>query len=98
MEDTEMCKTSRPPWWQFDPQQAFRVCSSAPIVAVVVGVGGGPPAPSARGQGVAGVGPGARGNGSPQFYQDGRGKNPAPSLDTGAAAPCALAETFPNPA
>src|SRR5262249_27224170 len=98
MEDHEMGKTSRPPWWQFDPQQAFKACISAGIVATVVMVGGGTPAAYARGQGLAAVGPGDPGNGFPQFYQDRPGKKLAPSPDTSAAAPCAPAGTIPNPA
>ena len=93
-----MCKTSRPPWWQFNPQQAFKACISATILATVVMVGGGTPAAYAQGQGLAAVGPVDPANGFPQFYQDRPGQKLAPCLVTSAADPCALAGTIPNPA
>ena len=91
-----MCKTSRQPWWQFDPQQAFKVCISAAIIATAVMVGGGTPAAYAQGQGLAAVGAVDPANGFPQLYQDRTGQKLGPCLNASAA--CGLAGTIPNPA
>ena len=93
-----MCKTSRLPWWQFDPKQAFKACISAAIIATVVMVGGGTPAAYAQGQGLAAVAPVDPANGFPQLYQDRTGQKLGPCLNTSAANPCGLAGTIPNPA